>query len=254
MPKQHGQDLIDEYVERILQTDDLDERERLFCDCAGALGFPKILYAVTDMAIARQIPREVQIVGNFENEWIERYLASGYVHDDPVAQMNFLSNQVVTWEPFLKKLDYAGLMSPRAQRICDEARSFNAYGGVSIPIHTFDGLAGVVSAVPDGRSSERTATIKSQFLALFYFAQRIHSVFASKLWDTELVARNPLSRRQQECLKWSASGKTSDEIAAIIGISTPTVEKHIREAIRRLDATSRIQAVAKAIQLRFITL
>ena len=254
MPKQHGQDLIDEYIERILQTDDLNERERLICDCAGALGFPTILYAVTDMAIARQIPRRVQVVGNFENEWIERYLAGGYVHDDPIAQMNFLSNQFVTWESFLKKLDYAGQMSPRAQRICDEARSFDTYGGVSIPIHTLDGLAGVVSAVPDGRSNQRTATIKSQFLGLFYFAHRVHSVFASTLWDTTLTATNPLSKRQQECLKWSASGKTSDDIATIIGISTPTVEKHIREAVRRLDATSRIQAVAKAIQLRFITL
>lgn len=51
-----------------------------------------------------------------------------------------------------------------------------------------------------------------------------------------------LSPRQAECLHWVGAGKTSDEIATILGLTTSTVAQHITAACRKLDAVNRAQA------------
>ncbi len=243
-------EIIESFLEAVLETNDTAAHERLLCDLGENLGFPMILYAVSDTRISEHFPKSIPFIGNFSSEWMERYIEEEYLPNDPVPQHCTHSNRPVIWEPFFKRIP----MSRVARKIQSEAHDFGIENGITIPIHTRNGLAGVLSAVPDGSLDTRAATINEQFLRLFYLAHRFHAVFASALWNTDPATKNLLTKRQQECLRWSARGKTSEDIGDIIGISTPTVEKHIREAIFRLNTTSRIQAVAKAVHLRLIDL
>ncbi|WP_414695004.1 LuxR C-terminal-related transcriptional regulator [Phenylobacterium sp.] len=61
--------------------------------------------------------------------------------------------------------------------------------------------------------------------------------------------RSQLSPRQIECLRLAAAGKTSSEIAIVLGISSRTVDQYVGEACERLKVRNRIQAVAKALRL-----
>jgi DNA-binding NarL/FixJ family response regulator len=61
-----------------------------------------------------------------------------------------------------------------------------------------------------------------------------------------------LKERELECLTWSARGKSSSEIAGILGLSARTVDFHIENACRKLHVNTRIEAVAKAISERLI--
>ncbi|MGA2550305.1 MAG: response regulator transcription factor [Burkholderiaceae bacterium] len=58
--------------------------------------------------------------------------------------------------------------------------------------------------------------------------------------------RVDLTQREIEALTWSARGKTSDEIASILGLSKRTVDFHIDNARVKLNVSSRIQAAVKA--------
>lgn len=62
-----------------------------------------------------------------------------------------------------------------------------------------------------------------------------------------------LSARQLECLTLGAAGKTSAEIAGILGLSTRTVDHYFEDACKRLGVRNRVQAVAKALSLGLIT-
>lgn len=55
-----------------------------------------------------------------------------------------------------------------------------------------------------------------------------------------------LSDRETECLHWAGQGKTNSETAEILAISARTVKKHINSAMRKLEATTRTQGVARA--------
>jgi DNA-binding CsgD family transcriptional regulator len=64
----------------------------------------------------------------------------------------------------------------------------------------------------------------------------------------EASKRPLLSRRERECLQWTAAGKTTWEISAILEISQNTIDGYIATAGRKLGAVNRTQAVAVALR------
>jgi len=77
---------------------------------------------------------------------------------------------------------------------------------------------------------------------------RLAGVARSELWP-KLVQLND---REVETLTWVARGKTSAEIAQILGLTKRTVDFHIDNARTKLGATTRTQAVIKAATGRLI--
>jgi len=59
--------------------------------------------------------------------------------------------------------------------------------------------------------------------------------------------RMRLTVREKDVLTWVARGKTSAEIAIILGLSERTINFHCDKAMKRLDVINRTQAVATAI-------
>ncbi|WP_198020980.1 helix-turn-helix transcriptional regulator [Mesorhizobium sp. LNJC391B00] len=55
----------------------------------------------------------------------------------------------------------------------------------------------------------------------------------------------PLSRREMECLKWAARGKTAWEIGRILGISRSTAAYHRDNARKKLGVKTAIQAAVR---------
>ncbi|GAB4362951.1 MAG: LuxR family transcriptional regulator [Oricola sp.] len=58
---------------------------------------------------------------------------------------------------------------------------------------------------------------------------------------------NPLSEREIECLKSAARGLSSAETAERLGITCYTVNYHLANALKKLDAHTKTEAVARAI-------
>ena len=61
-------------------------------------------------------------------------------------------------------------------------------------------------------------------------------------------AENPLSDRERECLNWVSEGKTTDEVAVILGVSSNTVNSYIAHVIQKFSASNRAAAIATAIR------
>jgi DNA-binding CsgD family transcriptional regulator len=64
----------------------------------------------------------------------------------------------------------------------------------------------------------------------------------------QAVTQDPLSDRERECLIWVSEGKTTDEVALILGVSGNTVNSYITHAIQKLSASNRAMAIATAIR------
>lgn len=56
-----------------------------------------------------------------------------------------------------------------------------------------------------------------------------------------------LRPRERDTLFWSAKGKTAWEIGKIFGISQNTVQEYIHSAIKKLDASTKTDAVIRAL-------
>jgi DNA-binding response OmpR family regulator len=77
---------------------------------------------------------------------------------------------------------------------------------------------------------------------------RLAKVARTELWSRQVALSDP----EVECLTWSARGKTSTEIAQIVGTSKRNVDFHIETACRKLNVATRIQAAVKAVSGRLI--
>ncbi|HSY28522.1 MAG TPA: response regulator [Burkholderiaceae bacterium] len=75
----------------------------------------------------------------------------------------------------------------------------------------------------------------------------------ARVADTEQgQAAVNLTDREVDALTWSARGKTSDEIAQIIGLTKTVVDAHLNQARVKLRATTRTEAVVNAVKGKLI--
>ena len=104
----------------------------------------------------------------------------------------------------------------------------------------------------------------TRYLAIFSGAslseRNIHSAFIQSLGAVNHFSKkvrlaskgHPLSRREVECLRWTAAGKSSEEISIILDLSATTINAYFKSVMRKLDVMNRTQAVALACRLRII--
>lgn len=85
--------------------------------------------------------------------------------------------------------------------------------------------------------------------------RRCVGLFASLIEKAQSPAGDvpAMSNRELDCLRLTADGKTSEEIAAMLGLSMHTAIQYLAGAAQKLDAVSRTHAVAKALRLGLIT-
>jgi len=79
---------------------------------------------------------------------------------------------------------------------------------------------------------------------------RLAHVARDQVWPDKI----DLSQREIETLTWAARGKTSAEIALILGVTKRTVDFHLDNARDKLGVSTRIQAAIKATTGRLIKL
>jgi DNA-binding response OmpR family regulator len=77
---------------------------------------------------------------------------------------------------------------------------------------------------------------------------RLNGVARTGLWPKTVA----LNDREVETLTWAARGKTSAEVAQILGLTKRTVDFHIENARTKLGAATRTEAVLKAATGRMI--
>ena len=133
----------------------------------------------------------------------------------------------------------------------DASNMFGVGSAIVAPAYLPRGVIGaVVWASPDATIDVRAifAARAGEFHAL---ALRLTGTYQ----DADPAAgQEParLTRREIQCLKWAAAGKTDSEIGTIVHISTPTVRFHMINAAGKLGAAGRSQAVHRAATLGYI--
>ncbi|WP_244598668.1 helix-turn-helix transcriptional regulator [Rhizobium tubonense] len=100
-------------------------------------------------------------------------------------------------------------------------------------------------------SGSRAKLSRQESMELVYGSMQILEVFVRHGKAAEAPAER-LSNREIECLRWSAAGKSSEEIAIILALSTHTVASYLKSAMRKLNSVNRMQAVARAFRYRLL--
>jgi len=107
----------------------------------------------------------------------------------------------------------------------------------------------IVSFIDFAGNADVTPFADADMLSLVanYFVNQL----TSRSWG-DMPALVPLSKREEECLYWLGLGKSLDDIALILDISSETVRSYFKRVTSKLEASNRTQALAKALSLGLV--
>ncbi|MER9169100.1 helix-turn-helix transcriptional regulator [Mesorhizobium australicum] len=118
--------------------------------------------------------------------------------------------------------------------------------GIAFPVHADRGQCGLVVflgseiALPQDALCEIHARCFSLFAAV------------ARMRPGDVGRMRSISKRELECLKLTANGNTSEEIARLLKLSVHTANQYLTQSTQKLNAVNRNQAVAKALRLGLI--
>lgn len=125
---------------------------------------------------------------------------------------------------------------------------------IVVPIHLPYGRIGAVSFQPADWDHDDLSDEFAQYGELLGLLARKFISSYVKVTDKQqwIPSDISLSKREIECLRWAAVGKTDNEIATILSRSCATIRFHIHNAAVKLNAVNRSQTVFKAGQLGYL--
>lgn len=147
--------------------------------------------------------------------------------------------------PYLNSIDLANF----EQRAMTKA-------AIVVPVHLPFGQIGAASFNPlDRQKTDLTEEFALLGDAFGLYARTFIATYVQIMGAHQaLPPESRLSKREVECLRWAAIGKTDLEISMIMSRSRATVRFHIHNAATKLNAVNRSQTVFKAAQLGYISL
>ncbi len=143
-------------------------------------------------------------------------------------------------------LDEMELHDFKKRSLCDAA--------IVIPVHLPFGQISANSFVPLDREKENLSEEFSLYGDLFGIVMRrfIAGYVQAHRSKRRIPSNCVLSKREVECLRWAAIGKTDKEISMIVGRSHATIRYHVHRAGEKLNSVNRAQTIFKAGQLGFL--
>lgn len=118
--------------------------------------------------------------------------------------------------------------------------------GIAFPVYADQDRSGLVAFLgPDiALDMESIHEIHARCFTLFAAFARIKPGEKAKF--------PAISKREIECLKLTANGYTSEDIARTLKLSVHTANQYLSNTTQKLDAVNRMHAVAKALRLGLI--
>lgn len=219
----------------------------------GALGFSRLNYGLTRFRNGRSMgdPEDVLYLTTGDPAYRARYFQSGLYARTPLWRWMTHHVGATTWRWVHDDLA-AGRLSP------DEAEAVRLNMGMGV-------VAGITISFPD--DTNRTKAALGMIADPGLGHDEVDAIWARARAEIEAVAHmmhfrilslpsrksgRSLTPRQREVLEWVADGKTTADIAVLMGISAAMVEKHLRLAREALDVETTAQAVAKGTRLNLI--
>ena len=196
---------------------------------------------------------------DFREDWVERRLNLV----SPIAAMCRLSLKPFIWKAEDVQKACSALPRSADWHLTPERGIF---GALAVPVHMPLCRVGSVQWISRDDSSDLPAVLSEHGADLRAAAHLFMELVYTERTDTEIsihgehpdekalteLNRVRLTERELECLNWVALGKTDVQIGQIIHRVATTSRFHVENAMNKLGASNRAQAVAIAMQLGII--
>jgi LuxR family quorum sensing-dependent transcriptional regulator len=187
------------------------------------------------------------LINTRPQQYIERYIERNYVIRDPVVTELRHTQNPFSWGDLRERRN----LSKSEKTIMDEGREFGSRDGFMVPIVSPSGSLAAFSVC--GGEPDLSARARAAMELIGMYSMQVLRLAADKKRRQE-PPRRPLTQRERQIMHYVAAGRSDDEIAEILSLSTRAVTWHVENAKRKLGAYRRTYAVVQALRFGEISL
>lgn len=233
-----------ELFEEILKVNSLEQWQDKSGELIRALDFDFFLYGLRP----KRNSDDCIVLGTYPEAWREYYDTQGLAQWDPTVRHCATHLIPLVWTAPLFK-------SKEQQQLYGEACGFGLRSGISVPLRGAEGETGMISCASEAvPTAARIKYMRQLMPELQLLSAYLHESYSRLSTDDPEQTAPHLTRRELECLKWVAVGKTAWETARIMCCSERTINFHVANVNAKLGVVNRRHAATRALTLGLISL
>ncbi len=236
-----------DYLHSLAEVRSLEQLWKAHQEKMAEFGFERIIYGYTRYKTERSLgdPEDFLVLSNHGQEYLNGFLRSGLYFHAPMVRWAVQNDGACSWDLVREQIAQGGL-TPQAQKVVEFNQKMEMTAGYTVSFYSISSrFKGAISLAPaPGVSQEAVNAIWAEHGRDI---QLINNMAHLKIVTLPYMPPNRgLTSRQRETLQWVGDGKTTKDIATIMGLTTATIEKHLRLAREALAVETTAQAVLKA--------
>ena len=238
---------IREYLYFLSNTKTMEELWSAHTARMAEYGFDRLLYGFTRYRSGNSLgdPEDFVILTNHDPAYTATFLGKGLYFHAPMTRWALNNEGACSWRHVASMFDQRELTEDEKKVI-----AFNLHmkvtAGYTISFKSVSARskgAIALTAKPSFPQDEVDALWAEHGRDIHL----MNNVAHLKILTLPYAAPNRnLTKRQREALQWVGDGKTTQDIALLMGLTSATVEKHLRLAREALSVETTAQAVLKA--------
>lgn len=236
-----------EYLNRLLNAPTIEELWDMHARSMADYGFDRLIYGYTCYRTKNSLgdPEDFVVLTTHDSDYMDVFLGEGFYHRAPMVRWALEHDGACSWR-VLQDMVASGTLTEDERKVYEFNRSRNVIAGYSISFKSISPRAKGAIALT-AREGLSQSDVDSIWARHGDDIQALNNVAHLRILTLPYNAPGrALTKRQREALAWVGDGKTVQDIAMLMGLTRPTIEKHLRLARDALNVETTAQAVLKA--------
>jgi len=212
----------------------------------GAYGFDRIMYGFTRYRTSSGLgdPQDWVLLSTQSPEYMRVFFDEGLYYHAPMLRWALANNGACSWR-WMMDMNRVDNLTASERRVMEFNKSMDVTAGYTVSFRSIsERTKGAIALTAKaGMTQDQVEQIWAQHGDAIIV---MNNVMHLKLLTLPYTGERNLTKRQREVLQWVGDGKTTQDIAVLLGLTPATVEKHLRLAREALDVETTAQAVLKA--------
>jgi len=236
-----------EYLHYLSNTKTMEELWSAHTEKMAGYGFDRLLYGFTRYRTGTSLgdPEDFIILTNHDPEYTDVFLGDGLYFDAPMTRWALNNEGAGSWR-IIGEMFKGRPLTPGENKVIQFNLRMKVSAGYTVSFKSVSARSkgAIALTAKPGMSQDEVDAVWSKHGRDIHLMNNVAHLKILTLPFTG--PKRNLTKRQREALEWVGDGKTTQDIAVLMGLTSATVEKHLRLAREALSVETTAQAVLKA--------
>ncbi len=238
---------VSEYLHVVCGAKTLEELWHAHVEQMAEFSFDRLIYGYTRYKTPTSLgdPEDFVVLSNHSPEYLNGFVHKGLYSSAPMLRWALENEGAGSWR-LIQKMTEDGKLGADSEKVIAFNKKMNMTAGYTVSFYSTSArFKGAISlAAKAGMSQDDVDAVWEEHGTDIVL---MNNVVHLKILTLPYTPPNrSLTKRQREALEWVGDGKTTQDIALLMGLTPATIEKHLRLARDALAVETTAQAVLKA--------